>query len=43
MLPSDTGFFKKNLEVISIIGMNVLISAFLIILNFTAVQEKLLK
>lgn len=37
MSPSDTVFLKKNLEVVSIIGMNVLIFAFLIILNFTAV------
>lgn len=37
MLSSHTDFFKKNLEIIHIIGMNVLISAFLIILNITAV------
>lgn len=37
VLSSHTDFFKKNAEVTSITGINVLISAFLIILIITAV------
>lgn len=37
MMTSHTDFFKKNLEAIRIVGINVLISAYFIILNIIAV------